>query len=239
MSKVMANGNGRIKFPINEPAQGKKKSQIDEYLEFYAGPGVQHIALATDDIIATVTALRDRGVEFLRVPTTYYDDLQQRVGKIDEPVDALAKLGILVDRDPDGYLLQIFTQAGGGSPDGVLRDHPAQGREGLRRGQLQGAVRGDRARAGAAREPLGGRRCRSTTRSGKIPHKRHIAFRKPDGGLYAEELVGHEGFTGTSALLYHVHPPTTVKSVKRLREMKLEADHGRRRCGTATSARRR
>jgi 4-hydroxyphenylpyruvate dioxygenase len=110
MSKVMANGNDRIKFPINEPARGKKKSQIDEYLEFYGGPGVQHIALATDDIIGTVTALRDRGVEFLSVPTTYYDDLQKRVGKIDEPVDQLASLGILVDRDPDGYLLQIFTK---------------------------------------------------------------------------------------------------------------------------------
>jgi 4-hydroxyphenylpyruvate dioxygenase len=110
MSKVMANGNDRIKFPINEPAAGKKKSQIDEYLEFYQGPGVQHMALATDDIIGTVTALRDRGVEFLSVPTTYYKELQQRVGKIDEPVDVLASLGILVDRDPDGYLLQIFTR---------------------------------------------------------------------------------------------------------------------------------
>jgi len=110
MSKVVASGNERIKFPINEPAQGKKKSQIDEYLEFYGGPGVQHLALATDDIIATVTALRDRGVEFLRVPTTYYADLQGRVGRIDEPVDTLAELGILVDRDPDGYLLQIFTK---------------------------------------------------------------------------------------------------------------------------------
>jgi 4-hydroxyphenylpyruvate dioxygenase len=110
MSKVVANGNERIKFPINEPAQGKKKSQIDEYLEFYHGPGVQHLAIATDDIIETVTALRDRGVEFLRVPTTYYDDLQARVGRIDEPVDTLAELGILVDRDPDGYLLQIFTK---------------------------------------------------------------------------------------------------------------------------------
>jgi 4-hydroxyphenylpyruvate dioxygenase len=109
-SKVMANGNDRIKFPINEPAQGKKKSQIDEYLEFYGGPGVQHMALATDDIIRTVTALRDRGVEFLSVPTTYYADLQQRIGRIDEPVDELAKLGILIDRDPDGYLLQIFTK---------------------------------------------------------------------------------------------------------------------------------
>jgi 4-hydroxyphenylpyruvate dioxygenase len=106
----MANGNDRIKFPINEPAAGKKKSQIDEYLEFYQGPGVQHMALATDDIIRTVTALRDRGVEFLTVPTTYYAELQGRVGKIDEPVDVLASLGILVDRDPDGYLLQIFTR---------------------------------------------------------------------------------------------------------------------------------
>ncbi len=110
MSKVMANGNDRIKFPINEPAQGKRKSQIDEYLEFYDGPGVQHMALATDDIIATVTALRERGVEFLMAPTSYYAELQARVGRIDEPLDQLQALGILVDRDPDGYLLQIFTK---------------------------------------------------------------------------------------------------------------------------------
>jgi len=110
MSKVMSNGNERIKFPINEPAHGKKKSQIDEYLEFYRGPGVQHLALATSDIIHTVTALRDRGLEFLTVPTTYYDELQGRVGRIDEPVDKLQELGILVDRDPDGYLLQIFSK---------------------------------------------------------------------------------------------------------------------------------
>ena len=110
MSKVMANGNGRIKFPINEPAEGKKKSQIDEYLEFYDGPGVQHIAMATDDIIATVTALRDRGVEFLRVPATYYDTVLDRVGHIDEDLKSLRELGILVDRDEEGYLLQIFTK---------------------------------------------------------------------------------------------------------------------------------
>jgi 4-hydroxyphenylpyruvate dioxygenase len=110
MSKVMSNGNGRIKFPINEPAAGKKKSQIDEYLEFYRGPGVQHIAVATDDIIGTVTALKSRGVEFLQTPTTYYDDLQERVGRIDEPLDKLRDLGILVDRDDEGYLLQIFTK---------------------------------------------------------------------------------------------------------------------------------
>ena len=110
MSKVMANGNDRIRFPINEPASGKKKSQIEEYLDFYGGPGAQHLALATGDILSTVTQLRDRGVEFLSVPTSYYDELQARVGTIDEPVDELAKLGILVDRDPDGYLLQIFTK---------------------------------------------------------------------------------------------------------------------------------
>ncbi len=110
MSKVMSNGNDKIKFPINEPASGKKKSQIEEYLDFYGGPGAQHLALATDDILATVTALRDRGVEFLSIPTSYYDELQARVGVIDEPIAELAKLGILVDRDPDGYLLQIFTK---------------------------------------------------------------------------------------------------------------------------------
>jgi 4-hydroxyphenylpyruvate dioxygenase len=110
MSKVMANGNDRIKFPINEPAEGKKRSQIDEYLDFYGGPGVQHMALATDDIVATVTALKERGVEFLAAPTTYYQTLQERVGTIDEPLDVLAQHGILVDRDPDGYLLQIFTK---------------------------------------------------------------------------------------------------------------------------------
>jgi 4-hydroxyphenylpyruvate dioxygenase len=110
MSKVVASGNERIKFPINEPAAGKKKSQIDEYLEFYHGPGVQHVAIATDDIVATVTALRDRGVEFLRVPTTYYDTLVERVGQIDENIGALKSLGILVDRDDEGYLLQIFTK---------------------------------------------------------------------------------------------------------------------------------
>ncbi len=110
MSKVMSNGNGRIKFPINEPAEGKKKSQIEEYIDFYEGQGVQHLALATDDIIKTVTNLKSRGVEFLSIPTTYYEELQSRVGKIDENVDELAKLGILVDRDDEGYMLQIFTK---------------------------------------------------------------------------------------------------------------------------------
>jgi len=110
MSKVMSNGNGRVKFPINEPATGKKKSQIEEYLEFYHGPGVQHIAMGTGDIIATVSKMRAQGIEFLRVPTTYYEGLEERSGKIDEPIDQLAELGILVDRDDEGYMLQIFTK---------------------------------------------------------------------------------------------------------------------------------
>lgn len=110
MSKVMSNGNGRIKFPVNEPAEGKKKSQIEEYLDFYGGPGIQHIAVATDNIIQTVAALQSRGVEFLTVPSSYYEDLLSRVGQIDEDLRPLQELGILVDRDEEGYLLQIFTK---------------------------------------------------------------------------------------------------------------------------------
>ncbi|MEM7185982.1 MAG: 4-hydroxyphenylpyruvate dioxygenase [Bacteroidota bacterium] len=109
MSKVMSNGNGRIKFPINEPAEAEKKSQIEEYLDFYNGAGVQHLALATDDIVATVSAMRERGVEFLYVPDTYYDDVMERVGEIDEDIEVLKKHGILIDRDEEGYLLQLFT----------------------------------------------------------------------------------------------------------------------------------
>lgn len=110
MSKVMSNGNGRIKFPINEPAEGKKKSQVEEYLDFYGTSGVQHIAVATDNIIETVTAMRERGVEFLRVPATYYETVLDRVGEIDEDLEPLKDLGILIDRDDEGYLLQIFTK---------------------------------------------------------------------------------------------------------------------------------
>lgn len=111
MSKVMSNGNGYVKFPINEPAEGKKKSQIEEYLEFYEGEGVQHAALATHDILKTVKALKARGVEFLGAPPeAYYDMLPERVGEIDEEIKAIQELGILVDRDEEGYLLQIFTK---------------------------------------------------------------------------------------------------------------------------------
>jgi len=110
MSKVMSNGNGYVKFPINEPAEGKKKSQVEEYLEYYNGEGCQHVALATNNIVETVKELRARGIEFLQVPTTYYDDLLDRVGTIDEDLSPLKELGILVDRDDEGYLLQIFTK---------------------------------------------------------------------------------------------------------------------------------
>lgn len=110
MSKVMSNGNGRIKFPINEPAEGKKKSQIEEYLDYYRSQGIQHVAMATNNIIETVTDLQDRGVEFLKVPATYYDHVLERVGKIEEDLAPLRKLGILIDRDDEGYLLQIFTK---------------------------------------------------------------------------------------------------------------------------------
>jgi 4-hydroxyphenylpyruvate dioxygenase len=112
MSKVVANGNHRVKFPLNEPAMGKKKSQIDEYLEFYGGPGAQHVALATNDILATVDAMTSEGVEFLPTPDSYYEDpeLRARIGEVRAPIEELQRRGILVDRDEDGYLLQIFTK---------------------------------------------------------------------------------------------------------------------------------
>ena len=110
MSKVMTNGNGYIKFPINEPAMGKKKSQIEEYLDFYEGAGCQHIAVATDDIVHTISEMRKRGVEFLYVPGSYYDTVKERVGIIEEDLEELKKWGIMVDRDEEGYLLQIFTK---------------------------------------------------------------------------------------------------------------------------------
>ena len=110
MSKVMSNGNGYVKFPINEPAEGKKKSQVEEYLDFYNGEGVQHVAIATNDIVKTVTDLQSRGIEFLKIPASYYAEVLDRVGKIDEDLEPLSKLGILIDRDEEGYLLQIFSK---------------------------------------------------------------------------------------------------------------------------------
>jgi 4-hydroxyphenylpyruvate dioxygenase len=130
MSKVVTTGNGRIKFPINEPAEGKRKSQIDEYLEFHEGPGAQHVALSTRDIIGTVQALTDSGVEFLRTPDSYYAEVPDRVGDIDQPLDELRRLGILVDRDDEGYLLQIFTKPLGDRPTiffELIERHGARG----------------------------------------------------------------------------------------------------------------
>ena len=130
MSKVVTSGNGRIKFPINEPAEGKRKSQIDEYLEFYGGPGAQHIALATRDIVGTVAALKQRGVRFLMTPEAYYDEVPGRVGEIEEDLEDLRRLGILVDRDDEGYLLQIFTKPIGDRPTiffEIIERHGARG----------------------------------------------------------------------------------------------------------------
>ena len=131
--KLLSNGNGYIKFPINEPAQGKKKSQIEEYLDFYHSAGVQHIAIVTDDIIHTVGELRRRGVEFLKVPDVYYDDVTDRVGKINESLEELRKLNILIDRDEEGYLLQIFTKPVQDRPT-VFWNHRAQRCEVVRQG---------------------------------------------------------------------------------------------------------
>jgi 4-hydroxyphenylpyruvate dioxygenase len=130
MSKVVTNGDGRVKFPINEPAEGKKKSQIDEYLEFYEGPGAQHIALTTTDIVAAVTELRKRGIRFLNTPETYYEEVPERVGEINERLEDLSRLGILVDRDDEGYLLQIFTAPLGDRPTiffEIIERHGARG----------------------------------------------------------------------------------------------------------------
>jgi 4-hydroxyphenylpyruvate dioxygenase len=130
MSKVVTTGNGRIKFPINEPAEGKRKSQIDEYLEFHEGPGAQHIALSTRDIVGTVERLEAAGVEFLRTPDSYYDDVPERIGAIDQELDDLRRLGVLVDRDDEGYLLQIFTKPLGDRPTiffELIERHGARG----------------------------------------------------------------------------------------------------------------
>jgi 4-hydroxyphenylpyruvate dioxygenase len=130
MSKVVTNGNGRVKFPINEPAEGKRKSQIDEYLEFYGGAGAQHIAVATRDIVKTVTEMRERGIQFLTVPDAYYDEVPDRIGEIKESLEDLRRLGILVDRDDEGYMLQIFTKPVGDRPTmffEVIERHGARG----------------------------------------------------------------------------------------------------------------
>ena len=151
MSKVMANGSGRIKFPINEPAEGRRKSQIEEYLEYYGGPGVQHIALATGDIMASVDALRSAGIPFLRVPDAYYEELPARVGTIAEDVRELARRGILVDRDDEGYLLQIFSQPMQDRPTLFLEIIQRKGSRGFGKGNFRAlfeAIEREQARRG-------------------------------------------------------------------------------------------
>ena len=145
MSKVMSDGSGKIKFPLNEPAVGKRKSQIEEYLDFYGGPGAQHIAMATSDIVGTVEQMKGRGVLFLGTPDAYYEDVGERVGEITEDYADLRRHRILADRDDDGYLLQIFTKTAAGPADALLRGDRAPRRARVRGGQLQGAVRSDRA----------------------------------------------------------------------------------------------
>jgi len=137
MSKVMQNGNGRVKFPINEPAEGKKKSQIEEYLDYYLTPGVQHLAMASGDILDTVTKLKARGIDFLRVPDTYYENLPDRIGPIKEPLDAIQKLGILVDRDDEGYLLQVFSRPIQDRPTTFIEVIQRQGSRGFGKGNFK------------------------------------------------------------------------------------------------------
>ena len=137
MSKVMQDGSGRIKFPINEPAEGKRKSQIEEYLDYYLGPGVQHIAMATGDILTTVAALRSRGIEFLRIPDSYYDIMAERVGEIEEPWDQIAKRGILVDWDDEGYLLQIFSRPIQDRPTSFIEVIQRHGSRGFGKGNFK------------------------------------------------------------------------------------------------------
>ena len=207
MSKVVTSGDGRVKFPINEPAEGKRKSQIDEFLEFYEGAGSQHIALSTRDIVGTVERLQERGVEFLRTPDDYYDAVPERIGEIDESMADLRRLGILVDRDDEGYLLQIFTQAARRPAHDLLRADRTARCPWLRRGELQGVVRGDRTRAGAAREPL-----MRYLELGAVPPKRHVQV-KGNGRLLVEEVMGYEGFSGNESILYHLHSPCRIDAV--------------------------
>jgi 4-hydroxyphenylpyruvate dioxygenase len=151
MSKVMQNGTGKIKFPINEPADGRRKSQIEEYLEYYGGPGVQHIALATGDILASVDALRGAGIPFLRVPDAYYEELPRRVGTIAEDVKELAERGVLVDRDEEGYLLQIFSQPLQDRPTLFLEIIQRKGSRGFGKGNFKAlfeAIEREQARRG-------------------------------------------------------------------------------------------
>ena len=162
MSKVMTDGAGKIKFPLNEPAEGKRKSQIEEYLDFYGGPGAQHIAMATNDIVGTVEEMKRRGVLFLDTPDAYYDDVGERVGEIDEDYADLRRHGILADRDDDGYLLQIFTKTAQDRPTLFFEVIERHGARGFGDGNFKALFEAIEREQAAAREPLG---CPSTSDS--------------------------------------------------------------------------
>ena len=211
MSKVVTDGSGRIKFPINEPAEGKRKSQIEEYLDFYRGAGAQHIAMATRDIVGPWRAARARR----RVPADPRTVLRRGarpVGEIDEQLDDLRRLGILVDRDDEGYLLQIFTKPIGDRPTVFFEIIERHGLARLRRGQLQGPVRGDRARAGEEREPL-----MRYERLGEVPAKRHVQVRR--NGNVAAAGRGGDGLRGLLGQRVDPLPPPVALPARRGRRV--------------------
>ena len=235
MSKVMTDGAGKIKFPLNEPAEGKRKSQIEEYLDFYGGPGAQHIAMATNDIVGTVEAMKQRGVLFLETPDAYYEDVGERVGEIEEDYADLRRAPD--PRRPRRRRLPAadLHEDGAGPADALLRGDRAPRRARLRRRQLQGAVRGDRARAGAAGEPLA---MPFYQRLGDVPRKRHIQFRD-NGTLLTEEVMGLEGFTGNESILYHLQSPCRVKELGAVRADRARGVGARRARAPAPQDRRR
>ena len=224
MSKVVTSGNGRVKFPINEPAEGKRKSQIDEYLEFYGGAGAQHIAVATRDIVKTVEQMRARGIEFLRTPDAYYEEVPEPDRR-----DRGGPRGPSPPRHPGrprrrGLPAADLHQADRRPPDDVLRGHRAPRRPRLRRGQLQGPLRGDRARAGAEGEPL-----MRYHQLGQVPQKRHVQFRDPEAPsgngkapLLVEEVLGLRGL-----LRQRVDPLPPVVAVPGQGRRRVHADRAR------------
>ena len=226
MSIVMSDNSYAIKFPMNEPATGKRKSQIQEYLDYYRGPGVQHIALLTTDIARTVGALRENGVDFLNVPASYYDALPQRVGEIDEAIETIRSLGILVDRDEEGYLLQLFTRPVEDRPTLFFEIIQRKGSRGFGKGNFKAlfeAIEREQAERGNSS-------CSARATHAHLSSTRHDAAQAAHhvpqgvGGLYYEELIGNKGFVGPSSLLYHVQHPTQVRSVRLLKEIVWEED---------------
>ena len=214
MSKVVTDGSGRLKFPINEPAEGKRKSQIEEYIEYYKGAGAQHIAVATRDIVACVAALRDQGVEFLTIPESYYDDVPERIGEIEEDLADLRKQGILVDRDDEGYLLQIFTKPIGDRPTVFFEIIERHGSRGFGEGNFKALFEAIEREQERERKPLAMR----YASLGSIPAKRHVQVRSNGSSspLLVEEVMGYEGFSGNESILLHLQSPCRLDRVGEL-----------------------